>query len=409
MYLSAWLPAGTLPGTWPAFWNGRITAITGLVLVDGAVYTWCGPPSGDFTLATQAAVVVTSTQSTYTLTAGPVTITASFFSPVDPSSFQRQCVPMSYITVTAAANDGGSHAVSIYLDISAEWAHGDDAAEVSWSQQTAGSLNVLTVTPASPTVLAEHNDQASWGTVVWATDNVSGLTWQAGQDVVVRGNAASGSLPDTVDTSQPRAIDDDWPVFGFLRDLGTVTATPSAQVVACIGHVREPTVSYLGTDLNPYWTSYWSSWPDMLTWFRDGLPTALEICSATDTAVNQWAANVLGSGSAAAGQYAAITSLALRQAIAGTELVVSPDGTPWAFLKEISSDGNVSTLDVIFPAHPAYLQIWPAYLEVLLAPVFDYVENHDYPRRRPGTPRRRTPTACRSTRGTPTPRPTGRC
>jgi hypothetical protein len=66
MYLSAWLPAGTLPGTWPAFWNGRITAITGLVLVDGAVYTWCGPPSGDFTLATQAAVVVTSTQSTYT-------------------------------------------------------------------------------------------------------------------------------------------------------------------------------------------------------------------------------------------------------------------------------------------------------------------------------------------------------
>src|SRR5262249_27782512 len=29
---------------------------------------------------------------------------------------------------------------------------------------------------------------------------------------------------------------------------------------------------------------------------------------------------------------------------------------------------------------PAYLQLAPHYLELLLAPVFDYVENHDYPR-----------------------------
>lgn len=355
MYLSTWLPASSLPGTWPTFWNGRTTAITGLVVVDGTTYTWCGAPSENFTLATQTALVVTATQSTYTLTAGPVTLTASFFSPVDPASLQRQSVPMSYITVTAAANDGGSHAVSIYLDISAEWAHGDDTQEVSWGQQTAGSLNVLTVTPSSPSVLAEYNDQASWGTVVWATDNVTGLTWQTGQDVVVRGKAAGGALPDTNDTSQPRAINDDWPVFGLMRDLGTITATPSAEVVVCIGHVRQPAVSYLGTNLSPYWTTYWSSWQDMLTWFRGDLPAALQTCSATDTAVNEWAGEQLGSGSAVAQQYAAITSLALRQAFGGTELVASPAGAPWAFLKEISSDGNVSTLDVLFPAFPAYL------------------------------------------------------
>jgi hypothetical protein len=380
MYLSTWLPGSSLPGTWPTFWNGRTTAITGLVRVDGTTYTWCGAPSENFTLATQTALVVTATQSTYVLTAGPVTLTASFFSPVDPASLQRQSVPMSYITVAAAANDGASHAVSVYLDISAEWAHGDDTQQVSWAQQTSGSLNVLTVTPATPTVLAEHGDQASWGTVVWATDNVTGLTWQAGQDTVVRANAATGVLPNTSDTSQPRAINNDWPVFGFLRNLGTVTATPSAQLVVCIGHVRQPAVSYLGANLSPYWTTFWSSWQAMLSWFRSDLPVALQICSATDTAVNQWAGEQLGVGSAVAQEYAAITSLALRQAFGGTELVASPSGTPWAFLKEISSDGNVSTLDVLFPAFAAYLQLSPRYLQLLLAPIFDYVENHAYPK-----------------------------
>jgi hypothetical protein len=379
MYLSTWLPGSSLPGTWPTFWTGRTTAITGLVRVDGATYTWCGAPSQNFTLATQTALTVSATQSTYTLAAGPITLTVTFFSPVDPASLRRQSVPMSYLTVTAAASDGGSHAVSVYVDISAEWAHGDNAQRVSWAQQTSGSLNVLTVTPATPSVLAESGDQASWGTVVWATDNVAGLTWQTGQDVVVRGNAATGTLPNTNDTSQPRAISNDWPVFGFLRNLGTVTAAPSAQVVVCIGHVRQPAVSYLGTNLSPYWTTFWTSWQAMLTWFRADLPSALQICGATDAAVNQWAGQQLGAGTAVAQQYAAITSLALRQAFGGTELVVSPTGTPWAFLKEISSDGNVSTLDVLFPAFAAYLQLSPRYLELLLAPIFDYVEKHGYP------------------------------
>ncbi|HEV2377352.1 MAG TPA: DUF5127 domain-containing protein [Streptosporangiaceae bacterium] len=381
MYLSTWMPADNLAGTWPTFWNGRVTAITGLVRVDGTVYTWCGAPGEDFPLANQTSLAVTATRSRYTLTAGPVTLTATFFSPVDPASLRRQCVPMSYISVTAAANDGNSHAVSVYVDISAEWAHGDDSQDVSWGQQTVGGLNVLTVTPTNPTVLAESGDQASWGTVVWATDNVSGLTWQTGQDTVVRGNAAHGSLPNTNDTNQPRPISDNWPVFGFMRDLGTVTTKTSAEVVVCIGHVREPTVSYLGTNLNPYWSTYWTSWQQMLSWFRGDHAAALKVCSATDASVDHWAAVALGAGTAAAKQYAAITSLALRQAFGGTELVVSPSGTPWAFLKEVSSSGNVSTLDVLFPAHPAYLQVSPQYLELLLAPVFDYVENHNYPKR----------------------------
>ena len=58
----------------------------------------------------------------------------------------------------------------------------------------------------------------------------------------------------------------------------------------------------------------------------------------------------------------------------GTELV-DRGGAPWAFLKEISSDGNVSTVDVVYPASPAYLHLSPSYLRLLLEPLLYYAEN----------------------------------
>jgi hypothetical protein len=78
-------------------------------------------------------------------------------------------------------------------------------------------------------------------------------------------------------------------------------------------------------------------------------------------------------------EYAGLCALALRQAYGGTELVVGPDGTPWAFLKEISSDGNVSTVDVLFPASPAWIYADPGYLALLLTPLLSYAESGDWP------------------------------
>jgi len=376
MYLSTWSPSNNLAGTWPMFWNGHTTALTGIVRVDGTAYVFCGAPNGGYPLATQTAFTLTSTRSTYVQTAGPVTLTVAFLSPVDPDNLQRQCVPLSYLTVDAASNDGGSHSVSVYLDISGEWAHGDTSQQLTWAEQTVGNQLVLTSQPANPTVLGEYGDQASWGTVVWSTDNVAGTTWQTGADSVVRANGAAGSLPNTDDPNF-RAINNNWPVFALNRALGSVGPS-GAQAVFVLGHVRTPAVSYLGTSYNAWWSKYWTGWQAMLTWFRNDLPAASEVCAATDNQVNAWATEAVGGG-AVGDQYAAICALALRQAFAGTELI-NHNGTPWALLKEISSDGNVSTLDVIYPAFPAYLQLSPQYLQLLLAPIFDYVENHPYPK-----------------------------
>ena len=377
MYLSTWSPSNSLAGTWPTFWTGKVNGMTGIVRVDGTPYVFCGAPSGGYALATQVSLTLTATRSTYVLKAGGINLTVSFLSPVDPNNLQRQCVPMSYITLSAAANDGGSHTVSVYMDISGEWAHGDSTQQINWAQQTVGGMQVLTNQPTNPGVLGEYGDQASWGTVVWATDNVSGLSWQTGSDAVVRGNGAAGALSNTNDTGF-RAINNNWPVFGFNRALGTVGSGGSAQVVFVVGHVRTPAVSYLGTNYNAWWTKYWSTWQDMLTWFRNDLGPASSVSTATDNQVNAWAVEAVGGGTVG-DQYAAICSLALRQAFGGTEMI-NHNGTPWVFLKEISSDGNVLTIDVTYPAFPAFLQLSPNYLQMLLAPIFDYVETHTYPK-----------------------------
>ncbi|HEV2634173.1 MAG TPA: DUF5127 domain-containing protein [Actinocrinis sp.] len=379
-YFSTWQAADSLAGTWPTFWNGRTTALCGIARIDGAPWIFCGAPAlpGGPALSTmsQVSLTFTATRSVYTLTGGGVTLTVTFFSPVALTNLQRQSVPFSYVTVQAASSDGRNHTVDIHVDASGEWVDGDSSTLINWAQQQTGGGNLaLTFTPNSPGVLQENGDQASWGSLVLSAPAGSGVTWQIGQDTVVRtASAANGALANTVDTNQPRAISNNWPVLGLNRNLGTVTPSgPSAVFQIAIGHVRTPAVSYLGANLNPWWTNYWgTSWQNMLDWFVGDYSSALSAGAALDAQVRSDASNAAGGGTAGT-DYAAICALALRQAVGGTELV-NYNGSPWAFLKEISSDGNVSTVDVMYPSSPAYLYLSPAYLQLLLAPVLAYAE-----------------------------------
>jgi hypothetical protein len=374
MYLSTWQGSDNLAGTWPTFWNGGIAALAGIVRVDGTAFVFAGAPTvngAQLPAATQTALVVTATSSHYTFQVGGVRLDVTFFSPVDPDDLRRQSVPFGYVTAQATGTDGSAHQVSVYIDISGEWAHGDNTQLINWAQAQVGGQVALTHSPTNPGVLQENRDHASWGTMVIAADAAPGLTWQIGEDTVVRANAANGSLPNTVDANQPRAISNAWPVFGFAIDLGSVTAA-SAPFVVCIGHVRTPAVSYLGSRLDPWWRTYFTGWQDMLTWFRADLPAATAVATQLESRLALDVRATLGTG-ATADQYLALVSLSLRQAFGGTELV-NRGGVPWAFLKEISSDGNVSTVDVVYPASPAYLYLSPDYLRMLLAPLFFLAE-----------------------------------
>lgn len=48
-------------------------------------------------------------------------------------------------------------------------------------------------------------------------------------------------------------------------------------------------------------------------------------------------------------------------------------------MKEISSNGNMNTVDVIFPAHPVFLYTNPELLKLLLKPLYEIQEGGNYP------------------------------
>ena len=389
-YLSTWLPATTLPGTWQQFWTGHITAMGGIVRVDGTAYVFMGAPTivldvpngnngspstvNGFEQALQQTLLeVTATRSRFHLHGGGISLVAEFFSPVEPGDLRRQSIPMSYVMLTVQSLDGKPHDVQLYADISGEWTSGDVSQVITWAPYSDTSIQAWTVQLQNQQPLTEQGQLAAWGNVAWATSAASNLTYQSGQDIVVRGQFVShGSLTNSSDTSY-RAISDNWPVFAFSADLGRVGGQ-AVTVPLSIGQVRTPAVSYLGQDLQPLWTAYFSSWHDMAGFFHSDLTAASKRADNLDAKVK---ADAQGAGGTA---YAGLCAISLRQAYGGTELVAGPDGTPWALLKEISSDGNVSTVDVVYPASPAWIYADPAYLGLLLEPLLAYAETGGWPK-----------------------------
>jgi Domain of unknown function (DUF5127)/Domain of unknown function (DUF4965)/Domain of unknown function (DUF1793)/Domain of unknown function (DUF4964) len=376
-YLNTWLAADNLPGNWPTFWTGRVTAMTGIATIDGTPYLFLGSPASPtaypFATLRQLSLTTTATKSEFVLAQGGVELTVTFLSPVTPGDLKRQSQPLSYIAVTARATDGRRHRVGVYVDISGEWASGDSGRSITWEQETTSGVVSLSCRQTDPRVLGEIADAAEWGTVVLSGPARPGLTWQIGSDGDVRKQLVTkGVLADTGDADKPRAIDNRYPVFAFHQDLGTVGAGASAPFVLSIGHVREPAVSYLGEQLPPLWRSYWSSRQAMVAAFLGDFAGAVARSARLDAKIERDATRAGGR------EYAALCALAFRQAYAATELV-SRNGRPWAFLKEISSNGNMQTIDVTYPAMPVWLYADPEYLALLLAPVLDYAEKHGYP------------------------------
>jgi hypothetical protein len=70
--------------------------------------------------------------------------------------------------------------------------------------------------------------------------------------------------------------------------------------------------------------------------------------------------------------YAAIATLAYRQAIAAHKLVADANGDPMLFAKENFSNGCIATVDVLYPSAPIFLFFQPQLLEAQLLPVLEY-------------------------------------
>ncbi|KAL9095583.1 MAG: hypothetical protein Q9165_002015 [Trypethelium subeluteriae] len=279
------------------------------------------------------------------------------------------------MNVAVESNDGASHDVQLYTDISAEWISGDRSAIAQWDYGTTGNgVSYHQVFRQTQLEFSEVSDQAEWGNWYWATQQSNALSYQSGIDNNVRTQFKNnGTLADTQDTNY-RAINDNYPVFGFASALGSVTG--SVSTLYTIGLCQQQGVQFLGKDgvqpVPSLWTSYFGSDTDALDFFYGDYGTATSTSSALD-------AKIASDASAVGGQeLVTVTSLAARQAFGGTELGNTPE-QPFLWMKEISSDGNAQTVDVMFPLHPIMLYTNATLLKYLLDPLFIDQAAGDYP------------------------------
>ncbi|KAJ7739311.1 hypothetical protein B0H14DRAFT_3097400 [Mycena olivaceomarginata] len=346
-YLSAWLPQGAgaaLNSVWPSFWN-----------VSGST----------FTKATQKSAKFTSTQSTFVLAAGPVTITVNFLSPVEPTNLLHQSIPFSYLAVSAVSTDGVRHTVAIYSDITAECT-------------TTGSVYTHQVQLANQTLFGEFSGQGQtqYGSVYFSSINANALTYQTGQDTVVRAQfIKNATLANTEDTNF-RAVNNNWPTFAFAHTI-TVGATVSTPVKFTIGQVRDPAIEYIlagnvHQKRSSYWWSTYTTVAALISDFIYAYPTALVTANAFDAKVQKDATSKVSTA------YAEIAALAVRQ-VGGLTISKASDGT-WnksdimMFIKV-----QYLTVDIIYPAWPIFMYTNPTLGKYLLNGLLAYQATGQYP------------------------------
>ncbi|KAI1875575.1 uncharacterized protein JN550_001861 [Neoarthrinium moseri] len=383
-YLNSWLSAGSdggnggyLAGEWATFWNQQITGWVGLIRVDGVAYTWMGAPKDWPQVVDQTEFSYTSTRSTFVSTVGgKVGLNVTFMSPVTPNDLRRQSLPFTYLDVAVQSIDGATHDVEVYADVSGEWASGDPTALINWDFGTSNGVAYHTFARQDQQEFAEVNQQASWGTWYWSSAEGDVVTYQSGIDVDVRNNfIQNGALANAKD-SNFRAVNDNWPVFAFAKGFGSVGSS-SVSTLYSLGLTQDNAISFLGegsgmTTVPSLWKSYFSNGLDAMTFFYNDFGEASSLATELD---NKVASDSL----AAAGQnYLTITSLSVRQTFGALQFT-GTDSAPLVFLKEISSNSDIQTVDVIYPAIPLILYSNPKLLAYLLDPLFQNQENGHYP------------------------------
>ncbi|KXT00156.1 hypothetical protein AC578_3299 [Pseudocercospora eumusae] len=349
-YLSAWMPgnkAANLPSSTPQFWNGQQLNWSVIARVDEKAYSLFGVPSPgeDLTAGIVRGATYTTTHSSFFVDAASVTFTLDFFSPMAPNNYVRHSLPFTYLTVSASANDGKKHSVQIYSDMDSSWTgHFEEDAGVVWtSTPSANSTTVMTLASINGAPFSEVNDMAQWGTAVYCSRPTDGdtdaLTHSVGElertrsDFVQHGEIRGDG--DASTTWQPRAG------LAYSHDLGSIATCSDDDWVVC------------------------------------GCNLALDDFAAADAESRDFDSVVAANAESLGGsKYKDIIQLSVGQTFGAMELTIADNlntSDVMVFQKEISSDGNVNTVDVIFPLSPILYVMAPEWIRLLCEPVMQYL------------------------------------
>ncbi len=366
-YLSVWSESDTLNGSQTVHWTGTENALVSLLRVDGTTWRLMGTDPATAPALPQVGLQVLPTRSIYDFDNGSIHVTLTFMTPALPSNLDVLTRPLTYITWDVHSVDGKKHSVQIYDSTSSELAVNTNDQQVTWGRGSAGNLTALHVGTTAQTIFSPAGDgvRIDWGYAYTAAQ--ASLSKQAvGADATLINNFVSqGTFFSIDDKNIPRAVNTNQPVMAFTFQLGSVgSGVVSRHVI--VGYDELYSVNYFGRSLVPYWKRNGQTMPQLLATAETQYTSLVQQCKAFDT---QLMTDLTTAGGP---QYAQLTALAYRQALAGNGIAADANKQPLLFSKENTSNGDIATADIIFPEDPIFLLLNPTLAKASMVPLLQY-------------------------------------
>ena len=343
------------------------------------------PPTWSFSTPAmpQTSVRVQPTQTIATFTSDAIVLTVRFTQPAFADDQLQSSREHVYITANVSSNDGKAHSVQLYIDAASDLvvsypSSPNDA--VMWadisrplSQRKAKTHGYsMKVHDAKPLSINGDYTRSNWGTLYFAANTPTYLASTAAAANASRLAFVSNMPLPAFDTAMPRVslgAGASTPVIAFTFDV-SVKADSGSSAVAVLFYDEGETIDFFGVPMSPYWLHQYAT------------PIAATIAAIVDydtikRRADRYDAELVSAAAYLTNdKYATLLALAHRQVLGASVTVWNEQKkTPWVFIKEMSTGGAMSTVDVLFPGAPLYLAIAPETLKLMLWPIMSWSNN----------------------------------
>ena len=366
-YLSIWSEADKLTDDNTRHWTHREHSLASLIRIDGKTYRLMGAEPKNVPVFPQVSVQVFLTRSIYEFEDAGVHVTLTFMTAALPHDLDIFSRPLSYITWSVRSIDGVKHAVSIYDSTSSQLVVNTANELVVWSREKTGKLTALRVGTQEQPILGSSGDdhRIDWGYAYAAALTDQSKSVIGANETLLTDFVENESLPANDDSQTPRAVGDNTPVMAFVFDLGRVgDKAMQRQVILAYDEIYA--IKYFGKKLRPYWRRNGMEPAELLQAAARDYPSLLKRCEKFDRDLMADLTKVGGA------RYAQIAALAYRECIAACGLAADANSQPLFFTKENTSNGDIATVDVIFPMDPVWIFLSPTLAKATLVPILSY-------------------------------------
>ncbi len=369
-YFSIWSPADRLTDAATVHWTQRPHRLTSLVRIDGKAFRLMGTEPAEVLALEQTSLEVLPTRTIYQFAGAGIALTLTFMTPALPYDLDLLSRPVTYLTWTVRATDGGKHAVQIYYDNTAELVVDQPSQQIVWSGGFVGSLFTFKFGSRDQRILGAKGDNRR---IDWGYLYVAAWPYWTDQSVVTGSScretfADCGSVGYAPYVQAVRTVNRDGPVAPFVFELDQVGDEPISRWLM-LAYDDLYSIQYFRQNLRPYWRRNGMDAEGLLKVSAEQYEELTKRCAAFDKELMADLRQVGGE------KYARLCALAYRQCLAGNKLACDANGQPILFPKENTSNGCIATVDVIYPMAPQFLLFGPALTKAMLIANLDYANS----------------------------------